>query len=96
MIASDKGPKKFGPYFVVVPATTAMGALSSSLGGPVAAIVGAVVGLCWGLIIGLASNWLNRHMPKLSRRWIFLAAFVATTLFGGTGAMADDLWQFRA
>jgi hypothetical protein len=75
---------RFRPYLVVLSATTAMGALSSSLGGPVAATIGAVAGFAWALIVGLVSSWLGARMPEFSRRWLFSAAFIATTLFGGS------------
>jgi hypothetical protein len=71
-------------YLVVIPATTLIGVLSSSLGGPVAAIIGGIVGLGWGFVVGLASVWLGRRAPRLSRRWLLFAAFVAATLFGGS------------
>ena len=84
MLGSIGTRETFGPYLPVVPATTVIGALSSSLGGSVAAIIGAAAGFAWGVLIGFAAIRLNRLMPRLAGCWLFIAAFIATTLFGGT------------
>jgi hypothetical protein len=81
---TESRQNRFGSYSFGVPATTAIGTLSGSLGGPIAAIIGAVVGPGWGIGLGLISPWLARRMPKLTRRWLSVAAFIATTLFGGS------------
>jgi hypothetical protein len=75
---------RFKPYIIVTFATTLIGALGSSLGGPIAAIIGAIVGLGWGIGVGILSAWLVRRWPSISRRWLFIGAFIAATLFGGS------------
>jgi hypothetical protein len=84
MTAAPDSRNRSFPFFVVVPALILIGAVGSSLGGPVATIIGAAVGLGWGIGIGFISAWLVRHLPNLPRRWLFIAAFIATTLFGGS------------
>ena len=81
---TESRQNRFGSYSFGVPATTVIGTLSGSLGGPIAAIIGAVVGPGWGIGLGLISPWLARRMPKLTRRRLSVAAFIATTLFGGS------------
>jgi hypothetical protein len=54
------------------------------MGSPIAAIIGAIAGVGWGLLVGLVSMRPLRRLPKLSRRWLFVTAFIAATLFGGT------------
>jgi hypothetical protein len=54
------------------------------LGGPIASIIGGIVGLGWGVGIGLLSTWLTRRRPNIACHWLFVGAFVAATLFGGT------------
>jgi hypothetical protein len=75
---------RFKPYVIVSFATTLIGALGSSLGGPIASIIGAIVGLGWGIGFGFLSAWLSRRWPNISRRWLFMGAFIAATLFGGS------------
>jgi hypothetical protein len=70
---SGRGERRFGPYLIVVPATATIGALGSSLGGTVAAIIGAIVRFGWGLLIGFGSRWLQRW-PTFSRRSLVFAA----------------------
>jgi hypothetical protein len=65
---------------LIVSATTVIGALGSSVGGQIAAIIGAVRGLGWGLLLGVMSNQLTRRGPTLSRRWLFFGSLVAATL----------------
>jgi hypothetical protein len=75
---------RFKPYIFVLFATTLIGALGSSLGGPIAPIIGALVGLGWGLGVGLLSAWLIRRWPNIARHWLFVGAFIGATLFGGS------------
>ena len=79
---------RFGPYLFVVPATTAIGALASTLAGSVAVIaIGAMVGLGWGVLVGRIAGWLSRRKDgdlKLANRSMLLAVLTATTLFGGS------------
>jgi len=76
------------PIFFVVPATTAIGALSGRLAGSAAVIaIGGLAGLAWGLAVGYTADWLSRRerwAEKLAVRSLYLGVLVATTLFGGS------------
>ena len=76
------------PIFFVVPATTAIGALSGRLAGSAAVIaIGGLAGLVWGLTVGYTADRLNRcerWAEKLAVRSLYLGVLVATTLFGGS------------
>jgi hypothetical protein len=79
---------RFGPYLFIVPATTAIGAVSSTLAGSVGVVaIGALVGVGWGVLLGRIAGWLRGREDrdlKLANRSMFLAVLVATTLFGGS------------
>ena len=79
---------RFGPYLFIVPVTTAIGALASTLAGSVAVVaIGAVIGLGWGVLVGRIAGWLSRREDrdlKLANRSMLLAVLAATTLFGGS------------
>jgi uncharacterized membrane protein YedE/YeeE len=63
---------------------TFIGALGSSLGGPIASIIGAIVGLGWGIGVGFLSAWVIRRRLSISRHWLFIGvgseAFCITTI----------------
>ena len=79
---------RFGPYLFIVPVTTAIGALASTLAGSVAVVaIGAVIGLGWGVLVGRIAGWLSQREDrdlKLANRSMLLAVLAATTLFGGS------------
>jgi hypothetical protein len=75
---------RFSSFFLVVLATTLIGAFGASLGGRMATVIGGVTGLIWGILVGLASTWTARRWSSLPKRWLYFAVFVATTLFGGS------------
>ena len=76
-----------GPFLVVVPATTAIGALgATALGSVTAALLGAVAGLGWGLLLGFIAMRLTRResrRPALANVSVFLAALGSGLLAGG-------------
>ena len=76
------------PIFFVVPATTAIGALSSRIAGSATIIaIGALAGLIWGLIVGYTASRLGRRQGRaqaLAIGSLYLGVLVATTLFGGS------------
>src|SRR5215217_4880913 len=76
-----------GPFLVVVPATTTIGALgATALGSATAALLGAVAGLGWGLILGFIAMRLARSeswRPGLANVSVFLAALCSGILAGG-------------
>jgi hypothetical protein len=84
MTASPVTQSRFSAFFLIVPATTLIGALGAFLGGPIATIIGGIMGLIWGILIGFGSRWAARQWSSLPRRWLDFAAFVAMTLFGGS------------
>jgi hypothetical protein len=84
MTTSPVTQNRFSPFFLIIPATTLIGALGASLGGPIAAFIGGVTGLVWGILVGFGSRWTARHLPTLPGRWLDFAVFVGTTLFGGS------------
>ena len=56
---------RFGPYLFIVPATTAIGALASTLAGSVAVVaIGAVIGLGWGVLVGRIAGWLSQRQDR--------------------------------
>jgi hypothetical protein len=75
---------RFSAFFLIVPATTLIGALGASLDGPIATIIGGITGLFWGILVGFGSRWAARQWSSLPRRWLDFAVFVAMTLFGGS------------
>jgi hypothetical protein len=79
---------RLGPYLFVVPATTALGAVASSLAGSIAVIaIGAATGLGWGLLVGRIAGWLTRREDRaliLANGSVLIATLIATTLFGGS------------
>ena len=78
---------RHGPFLVVVPATTAIGALgATALGSVTAALLGAVAGLGWGLFLGFIATRLTRReswSPALANASVFLAALGSGLLAGG-------------
>ena len=84
MTTTPVNRNRFSPLLVVVPPTILIGALGSSLGGPVASIIGGVAGLIWGILIGFASTLVARRWPKFPSRWLYFGAVIAATLFGGS------------
>src|SRR5215217_5319492 len=76
-----------GPFLVVVPATTTIGALgATALGSATAALLGAVAGLGWGLFLGFIATRLTRReswSPALANASVFLAALGSGLLAGG-------------
>src|SRR5262245_19720689 len=68
---------RFGPYLFIVPVTTAIGALTSTLAGSVAVVaIGAVIGLGWGVLVGRIAGWLSQREDsdlKLANRSMLLA-----------------------
>ena len=76
-----------GPFLVVVPATTAIGALgATALGSVTAALLGAVAGLGWGLLLGFIAMRLarsERRRPGLANVSVFLAALASGVMAGG-------------
>ena len=76
-----------GPFLVVVPATTAIGALgATALGSVTAALLGAVAGLGWGLLLGFIAMRLTRResrRPALANVSVFPAALGSGLLAGG-------------
>jgi hypothetical protein len=75
------------PFFVVVPATTVIGALgATALGSVTAALLGAVSGLGWGLLLGFITTRLARRessRPGLANVSVFLATLCSGMLAGG-------------
>jgi len=84
MNTAPANQNRFSSFLFIVPALIFIGALGSSLGGPVASIIGGIAGLVWGILVGLGSQWAARRWPSLPRRWLHIGAFIATTLFGGS------------
>jgi len=84
MNTASANQNRFSSFLFIVPALILIGALGSSLGGPVASIIGGVAGLVWGIFVGLGSTWAARRWPNLPRRWLHIGAFIATILFGGS------------
>jgi hypothetical protein len=78
---------RHGPFLVVVPATTAIGALgATALGSVTAALLGAVAGLGWGLLLGFIAMRLarsERRRPGLANVSVFLAALASGVMAGG-------------
>ena len=78
---------RHGPFLVVVPATTAIGALgATALGSVTAALLGAAAGLGWGLLLGFIATRLarsERRRPGLANVSVFLAALGSGLLAGG-------------
>jgi hypothetical protein len=78
---------RHGPFLVVVPATTAIGALgATALGSVTAALLGAVAGLGWGLLLGFIAMRLarsERRRPGLANVSVFLATLGSGLLAGG-------------
>ena len=76
-----------GPFAVVVPALSVVGALGfSALGGFGAALVAGGVGLAWGLLLGFIATRLARsesRRPALANASVFLATFGSGLLAGG-------------
>jgi hypothetical protein len=76
-----------GPFLVVVPATTVIGALgATALGSVTAALLGAVSGLGWGLLLGfIATRFARRESsrPGLANVSVFLATLCSGMLAGG-------------
>src|SRR5215204_6242172 len=76
-----------GPFLLVVPATTAIGALgATALGSVTAALLGAVAGLVWGLLLRFIAMRLARsesRRPGLANASVFLAALCSGMLAGG-------------
>src|SRR5215217_5753210 len=76
-----------GPFLVVVPATTAIGALgATALGSVTAALLGAVAGLGWGLFLRFIATRLTRReswSPALANVSVFPAALGSGLLAGG-------------
>ena len=76
-----------GPFLVVVPATTVIGALgATALGSVTVALLGAVAGLGWGLLLGFIAMRLARNesrRPGLANVSVFLATLCSGMLAGG-------------
>src|SRR5215207_10802186 len=76
-----------GPFLVVVPATTVIGALgATALGSVTAALPGAVAGLVWGLLLRFIAMRLARsesRRPGMANASVFLAALCSGMLAGG-------------
>ena len=78
---------RLGPFLIVVPTLTVVGALGFSvLGGIGAALVAAVVGVGWGLLLGYIATRLNRRESwrvNLANVSVFLAVLASGMLSGG-------------
>ena len=76
-----------GPFLVVFPATTVIGALgATALGSVTAALFGAVAGLGWGLLLWFIAMRLARResrSPALANVSVFLATLCSGMLAGG-------------
>jgi hypothetical protein len=68
-----------GPYFVVVPALTAIGAFSGSLAGTAMLAIGAGMGFAWGVLVGRIAGLVRRRLTgsdQWATRSIATAAFL--------------------
>jgi hypothetical protein len=76
-----------GPFLIVVPAITVIGALGTiALGSVTATVFGAVAGLGWGLLLGFVAMRLAQsesRRPALANASVFLAALCSGMLAGG-------------
>jgi hypothetical protein len=84
--ALDGSARTQGAYFVIVPATTAMGALSGRLAGAEMLALGALAGAAWGLLVGWTAGLVRRRTTRFDTwalRSTATAGFVMAALFGG-------------